>query len=252
MKTVPKYDVEGLVIVVAGGTTGMGLSAAQVLVANGAKVVVYSRSEANVAAAVAELGHHAVGLAGDATVSETAVQAVALAVEKFGRVDGLYHVAGGSGRARGDGPLHEISDEGWEYTCGLNLSSVIYSNRAVMRQLLAQGGGGVILNMSSVLGYSPSPKFFASHGYAAAKAAIMGLSKSTASYYAPQNIRVNVIAPALIETPMSRRACGDEEISDFVKRKQPLAGGRVGLPQDVDGAAVLIFRRRELATYSGQ
>lgn len=238
-----KYDVEGLVVVVMGGTTGLGLSAAQRLVENGAQVVVTSRSETNVHRALAELGPAARGFAADAATADAGERAVALAVEAFGRLDALYHVAGGSGRSRGDGPLHEMTDEGLAYTLELNLSSIILSNRAAVRRFLRQGGGGCILNMGSVLGWSPSPQYFASHAYAAAKAGIVGFSKATASYYAPQNIRVNVIAPALVETPMSQRAVGNDDIVNFVAAKQPLDGGRVGVPADVDGAALFLLSR---------
>lgn len=238
-----RYDVEGMSVVVMGGTTGLGLSAVQALVANGARVVVTSRSEANVQSALQTLGSGACGFAGDASQPETAEKAVALAVEKFGRLDALYHVAGGSGRSRGDGPLHEMTDAGLSYTLDLNLASLILSNRAAVRQFLQQGGGGCILNMGSVLGWSPSPEFFASHAYAAAKAGIVGFCQSIASYYAKQNIRVNVIAPALVETPMSQRAVGNEAIVRFVAAKQPLDGGRVGSPEDVEGAALFLLSR---------
>jgi NAD(P)-dependent dehydrogenase (short-subunit alcohol dehydrogenase family) len=97
--------------------------------------------------------------------------------------------------------------------------------------------------MGSVLGWSPSPEFFASHAYAAAKAGIVGFSKSIASYYAPHNIRVNVLAPALVETPMSQRAVGDAQIRQFIAAKQPLDGGRVGVPEDCDGAALFLLSR---------
>jgi NAD(P)-dependent dehydrogenase (short-subunit alcohol dehydrogenase family) len=72
----------------------------------------------------------------------------------------------------------------------------------------------------------------------------VGFSKSIASYYAKDNIRVNVIAPALVETPMSLRACGNDEIMDFIATKQPLDGGRVGVPADLDGAALFLLSRR--------
>ena len=84
---------------------------------------------------------------------------------------------------------------------------------------------------------------FPSHAYAAAKAGIIGFSKSIASYYARHDIRVNVIAPALVETPMAERACSNDEIVHFIKTKQPLDGGRVGVPADVDGAAVFMLSR---------
>jgi NAD(P)-dependent dehydrogenase (short-subunit alcohol dehydrogenase family) len=112
------------------------------------------------------------------------------------------------------------------------------SNRAAIKTFRSQGRGGTILNMSSVLGYSPSPVHFATHAYAAAKGAAISFTKSIASYYASDNIRVNVIAPGLIETPMSQRATGDAAIMDFIKTKQPLDGGRIGRPADLDGLAI--------------
>ncbi len=141
----------------------------------------------------------------------------------------------------GDGPLHEVRDEGIEATLRLNLHSVMLSNRAAVRQFLAQKSGGAILNMGSVLGWSPSREFFATHVYAAAKAAIVGFTKSAAAYYALHGIRMNVLAPALVETPMARRAAGDERILKFIATKQPLDGGRIGRPEDCDGAAVYLL-----------
>src|SRR5205823_5088489 len=94
------------------------------------------------------------------------------------------------------------------------------------------------LNMGSVLGYSPSPRFFATHAYAASKSAIIGFTKSCAAYYARQNIRFNAVVPALVETPMSERAANDSEVMDFIHSKQPLDGGRIGKPEDLDAAVV--------------
>src|SRR5439155_1788782 len=89
-----------------------------------------------------------------------------------------------------------------------------------------------------VLGWSPSPKYFSTHVYAAAKAAIIGFTKSIAACYASKRIRCNVLAPALVETPMARRAAGDREILKFITTKQPLDGGRIGQPEDLHAAAV--------------
>ena len=119
-------------------------------------------------------------------------------------------MAGGSGRRFGDGPLHELSLDGWNYTVALNLTSLMLSNQAAVRAFLAQGTGGTILNMGSVLGYSPSPVHFATHAYAATKSAVIGFTKSIAAYYARNDIRVNVLAPALVETPMAKRAAQDD------------------------------------------
>lgn len=184
------------------------------------------------------LGAKALAFAGDATHAETAERAIGEAVSAFGGFHGLYHVAGGSGRKAGDGPLHELTEEGWHATLQLNLTSVMLSNRAAVRQFLAQNSGGSILNMGSVLGARPSPRYFATHAYAAAKAAIVGFSTSLAAYYADANIRTNVLAPALVETPMAQRAAQDEGVQRFIRTKQPLDGGRIGQPEDLDAAAV--------------
>lgn len=236
-----EFGVADRSYVIVGGTTGLGFSAARALIANGARVGICSRSEGSVAKALEELGENAVGSSLDASESGSVGELIELTCARFGALHGLYHVAGGSGRAQGDGPLHELSDDGWEYTIRQNLTSVMLSNRAAVRRFREQEAGGVILNMGSVLGFSPSSRYFASHAYAAAKAGIEGFSKSLASYYAKENIRVNVIAPALVETPMSERAQENDAIMEFVKEKQPLDGGRIGAPGDLDSAVLCLL-----------
>src|SRR5207244_1587386 len=138
-------------------------------------------------------------------------------------------------------PLHEVTDDAVTATLQLNLHSMIFSNRAAIRAFLQRGTPGAILNMGSVLGWAPSPRFFATHVYAAAKSAVVGLSKAAAAYYAPHDIRVNVLAPALVETPMAQRAVNDPVIAAYIRSKQPLDGGRIGVPDDCDGAAVFLL-----------
>jgi len=225
-------------IVVIGGTTGIGLSACRAFIEHGAKVVAVGRNPDSCHEAQRQLGSAALVMTGDATHEATAPLAIQQAVNTFGSFDGLYHVAGGSGRRYGDGPLHELSLEGWNKTFELNLTSLMLSNQAAVRQFLHQKTGGTILNVGSVLGFSPSPTYFTTHAYAATKSAIIGFTKSIAAYYAKDNIRVNVLAPALVETPMSQRASQDTLIMDFIKTKQPLEGGRNGHPSDLDGAAL--------------
>ena len=197
-------------VVIIGGTTGLGLSAAKACVAAGASVVVCGRNPESAASAEASLGRRRRGcFVGDATDPATADAAIRLAIDAFGRFDALYHVAGGSGRRAGDGPLHEVTDDGIDATLRHNLTSLIYSNRA-------RGAGaswnaapaGRCSTWAACWGWSPSPKFFATHVYAAAKSAVIGFTKSCAAYYAPQDIRFNVIAPALVDTPMATAGGG--------------------------------------------
>jgi len=239
--TTESAALQDQVVWIAGGTSGMGLAAARCCVQAGARLVITGLEQPQLDAALAELEGRAVGLLADARRPESAEAAVALAVASFGRFDALYHVAGGSGRSRGDGALHELTEAGWDYTLELNLKSVMLSNQAAVRQFRAQGGGGVILNLASVLAWSPAPQHFASHAYAAAKAGIIGLSRSMAAYYAEENIRVNVIAPGLVETPMAKRALADETIMAFVRSKQPLDGGRAAAASDLDSAVLFLL-----------
>lgn len=225
-------------IVIIGGTTGLGLSSARAFVEEGASVIVVGRDAGNGQLAEAQLAGKGIAISGDATDPATAQAAIERCQDAFGGFDGLYHVAGGSGRRQGDGPLHELSLDGWNYTFSLNLTSLMLSNQAAVQAFLDQGTGGTILNMGSVLGYSPSPAYFATHAYAATKSAVIGFSKSIAAYYAHNNIRINVLAPALVETPMAQRAAQDDTILSFIHTKQPLDGGRIGQPGDLDGAAV--------------
>jgi len=231
-------------LVIMGGTSGMGLSAAKACIDEGARVVVTGRNEETAAAAAKELKENGKVAIADATKEDGAETAIKICNDTFGGFDGIYHVAGGSGRRFGDGPLHEMSLTGWQETLNMNLTSLMLSNRAAINYFLENKQAGVILNMGSVLGFSPSPKYFTTHAYAAAKSAVIGFSKSIASYYVAKNIRVNVIAPALIETPMSQRAVSDETISAFLKNKQPLDGGRTGIPEDTDGLAVFLLSDR--------
>ena len=248
----PSQSLQNRVVVVIGGTTGLGLSGAAACASAGAKVVVVGRNPESSVSALEQLPKgHAQALVGDATDPGTAAKAIDLAISEFGRFDALYHVAGGSGRRFGDGPLHELTDEGVAKTIDLNLTSLIYSNRAAVQSFLNRGVQGAVLNMGSVLGYSPSPEYFVTHAYAATKSAVIGLTRSCAAYYAKHGVRINVVAPALVETPMAQRAANDEIILEFIKTKQPLEGGRIGIPEDLD-AAVVFFLSDQSRYVTGQ
>src|ERR1051326_26376 len=122
-------QLENKNIVIIGGTTGIGLSAAKAFIDQGANVIVAGRNEENVEKAKASLGKNAQAISADARKADTAVNAINVCIEKFGGFDGLYHVAGGSGRRMGDGPLHELSLDGWNKTLELNLTSLMLSDR---------------------------------------------------------------------------------------------------------------------------
>ncbi|GIW80377.1 MAG: short chain dehydrogenase [Gemmatales bacterium] len=220
---------------IVGGTSGIGLASAGRFVEEGAQVVVAGLDPP--AGGASSKKSYFVRC--DATDSKQVDALFEEAVRQLGGLDVLFHVAGGSGRRFGDGPLHECTEEGFKQTIELNLTSVFLTNRRALQVFLSQGQGGVILNVSSVLAWSPAPEHFDTCAYAAAKGGILSLSRLAAARYARDGIRVNVLAPGLIATPMSARATTDPVIGSFLKGKQPLCGGP-GRPEDCAEAAVFL------------
>jgi NAD(P)-dependent dehydrogenase (short-subunit alcohol dehydrogenase family) len=230
------------------GSTGIAAASAERFAAEGASVFVLSRT-ADHARELAERIGAAGGIAAwqrAELTDEAAVEAaVAACVDRFGRIDGLFSVAGGSGRRFGDGPIHTVTKEAWERTVELNLTTQAVVARTVVTRMRAQepndsGTRGSVLFMGSVTTTDPAPEFFATHAYAAAKAAITGLMTTMAAAYLPDRIRVNLVSPGLTDTPMATRAAGDAAIRAYAARKQPLAGEMMD-PLEVAHAAVFLL-----------
>ncbi|MGE0128109.1 MAG: SDR family NAD(P)-dependent oxidoreductase [Blastocatellales bacterium] len=225
------------------GSTGIGAATARLAASEGASVFIVSLDEESCRSLADEIGcgYHAA----DLTRAGEVEQAVGNCLARLNRIDALFNLAGISGRKFGDGPIHECSEEGWDITIETNVKSMFLMCHAVVRQMLQQHVGanglrGVVLNMASVLAFSPEPKFFATHAYAASKSAIIGLTEAMAAYYAPSRIRVNAIAPALVRTPMSQRAQQNSELLEFIRTKQPLAEDLIEA-DDVARAAVFLL-----------
>src|SRR5579864_6923687 len=231
------------------GTTGIAEATALAAARQGDSIFVISRNESHcrdLSARLPDSGYHACDLRDEKAVE----QALVFCLEKFHRVDAVFNVAGISGRSFGDGPLHECTAEGWDMTIDTNARSMFLVCRAVLRHWLPAGTPGTILNMSSVLAFAPQAQHFATHAYAASKGAIVSMSLAMAAYYAPQKIRVNVIAPALVRTPMSARAQTNPELMEFVTHKQPLSGGM--LEADDVARAALFLLSEESRHITGQ
>jgi NAD(P)-dependent dehydrogenase (short-subunit alcohol dehydrogenase family) len=239
----------GRTCLIVGGTSGMGLATARRFLEEGARVVVCGRSQEKLdaaRAAVGDFGHdHFHGIAVD-VIDPTEVQSLFDQTLDLldHRLDVLFHVAGISGRRQGDAALHECTVEGWDAVLDANARSLFLTNRAAVRQMLTQplddhGLRGTVLNMGSVLGWSPAPEFFGTVAYAASKGAIRALTLNAAARYARDRIRFNLIAPALIETPMAGRAVADPAIRAYLATKQPMAEGP-GTPEDCAQAALFL------------
>ena len=234
--------------IIVTGATGIAAASARRFTAEGAAVAVVSRTASSCEALAEELtaaGAVAHAFSADLTDIPAAVAAIEGAIAALGRVDGLFNVAGGSGRRLGDAPLHELTTEAYEATMRLNATTHVTVSAPVLRAMLAQapdadGSRGAIVNMGSVLATQPVPELFGTHAYATAKGAVAALTTTTAAYYAADGIRVNMLAPALTTSRMSQRAAADEATQAFSRRKQPLAGGFIPA-EDVADAAVYLL-----------
>lgn len=229
-------------VVFVTGASGIAAAGARTYAASGASVFIISRSEDSCAALASEIESNS-GVASwataDLTDEDAAVEAFSQGLAAFGRIDGLFAVAGGSGRRHGDGPLHEVPLDGWVQTMEMNGHPAFLAARESVRSMLETGGGSIVF-VTSVLATSPVPSMFATHAYAAIKGAEIALTTSMAAYYASNAIRVNAIAPGLVDTPMARRAATDPAIVSFATRKQPLVGGLLGAQHIADAGLFLL------------
>lgn len=221
------------------GSSGIGAATARLAAERDVRVFLCSLDAAESAALAEELGQANHYHAGDLSDAAVAQAAVAKCLEHLGPIDAVFNVAGGSGRRYGDGPVHQITDDGWHKTFEINLTTMFNLTRAVLPGMMEHGGGSIV-QMATVTAFSPQPGHFATHAYAAAKGAVISLTKAMAAYYAPHAIRVNALAPGLVRTPMSQRAQNDESILELMRTKQPLASGLIE-PTDVARAAYFLM-----------
>ena len=238
------------------GSSGIAAETIKLAAEKGANVFFIGREKDRCQKFQEELntqGFNADYLVGDLTHEQVAIDLVSACISKYGRIDGLFNVAGISGRKFGDGPVHECTEQGWETTITTNVTTQYRMCREVVKQMLKQepdedGLRGTILNMSSILGISPEPKFFSTITYAAAKGAIISMSTSMASKYAKDKIRVNAIAPGLALTRMSERASKNDVIVDFMKEKQPLTEAVMDAKDVAEAAIFLLSNQSKVIT----
>jgi NAD(P)-dependent dehydrogenase (short-subunit alcohol dehydrogenase family) len=179
---------------------------------------------------------------GDVRDEAAVKRGVAECLDRFGQIDALMNVAGVSARAMGDGPLHQCTSEAWDAVMDLNAKGTFLMCHEVLGLWTKNRQAGVILNTGSVLARHPQREHFATVGYAASKGAIEAMSVAAAAYYAPEGIRINVIAPGLVHTPMTARAQGNSEINQYVIHKQPLRKGML-TADDIAKTACFLLRR---------
>ena len=222
-------ELNGEIALVTGASRGIGAAIADTLAARGATVIGTATTEAG-AAAIGErlkpLGGH--GRALDVT-DGAAVEALVEAIAKeFGAVTILVNNAG----ITRDNLLMRMKDEDWNAILDTNLSSIFRTSKAVMRGMM-KARKGRIVNIASVIGVRGNA---GQANYAAAKAGIIGFSKSMAREIGSRNITVNVVAPGFIETDMTRDLPDDAK----AKMAEEIALGRLGSPQDIAEAVAFL------------
>ncbi|MFE1244541.1 3-oxoacyl-[acyl-carrier-protein] reductase [Fictibacillus sp. NPDC058756] len=219
-------------VLVTGASRGIGRAIALYFAKNGAKVAVnYSGSEAKANEVVEEIkanGGTAFSIKADISSSEDVTNMVKSVIDEFGSLDVLVNNAG----ITRDNLLMRMKEEDWDAVINTNLKGVFLTTKAVTRQMMKQRNGRII-NIASIVGVSGNA---GQANYVAAKAGVIGLTKTTAKELSSRGITVNAIAPGFIETDMTGKL--EEGIKEDMLRNIPLA--RFGQPDDIAAAAAFL------------
>ena len=234
--------LEGQVVVItAAAGTGIGGAAARRCLEEGAQVVLSDQHHQRLAATRAELarahGDRVWSQPCDVT-DEAQVQAlIEAAAAHFGRIDVMVNNAGLGGTAS----VLDMTDEQWLRVLDVTLTGTFRCTRAALRQMVAQGHGGAVVNNASVLGWRAQP---GQAHYAAAKAGVMALTRCAALDVAPHGIRVNAVAPSLAIHPFLAKVTSEDLLADLASRE---AFGRAAEPREI--ANVIVFLASDYASY---
>lgn len=228
--------LENKVAIVAGGTRGIGLGIALEYVREGARVVLGGTTDRNGETAIKEI--EAAGGEGffvncDVSSLDDLDKIISQTVDRYGRLD-IYVANAGINDADKTHYL-DISPEQYDRIMNVNLRGMFFGGQKAAQQMIAQGNGGVIINMSSVNAYLALDSQFI---YTVSKGGIQQLTKVQAVALAPHDIKVNAIAPGPIETDLMRRVGSDKQLMDTILSRTPI--GRIGTPQECGRLAVFL------------
>ena len=230
-----------VVVITAAAGTGIGGAAARRCLEEGAQVVLSDQHEARLAATRDELaathGDRVWTQPCDVTRETQAAALIEAAAAHFGRIDVLINNAGLGGTAS----VLDMTDEQWVRVLDVTLTGTFRCTRAALRQMVAQGHGGAVVNNASVLGWRAQP---GQAHYAAAKAGVMALTRCAALDVAQHGIRVNAVAPSLATHPFLAKVTSEELLAELAARE---AFGRAAHPSEV--ANVIVFLASDYASY---
>jgi NAD(P)-dependent dehydrogenase (short-subunit alcohol dehydrogenase family) len=199
-----RFRLDGKVAIVTGAGRGLGRQMALSLADSGADVVCAARTASQIertAGDIAAMGKRAVAQPTDVRDSSQCDALIQRAVDEFGRLDIMLSNAGIGDMRGANAELWDVADDDWRDTLDVNLSSAFYCGRAAGKQMVAQGGGGVIINVASGTAMRAYPMSF---GYGAAKAGVIALTKSMSAMLVKHNIRVNCIIPGFVRQGPAR------------------------------------------------
>ena len=228
---------EGRVAVVTGGASGIGFGAAARMLREGAKVAVWDRDAAALAALSGKIGGTVHTEALDITDPEAVARAAQATFDALGRIDILVASAGITGP---NPPLWEYPIDAWKQVIDVNVNGLFYSNRAIVPFMLKNDYGRIV-NIASVAGKEGNPNMSA---YSTSKAAVIGLTKSLGKELAKTGIRVNCITPATVDTPILKQV--NQAAIDYMLSKIPM--GRFGTVEE--NAALICFLASEEMSFS--
>ncbi|MEO7133035.1 MAG: glucose 1-dehydrogenase [Vicinamibacterales bacterium] len=233
------------VALITGSSSGIGRATAEAFAAKGASVVVAARREDELGALVAEIkarGGKASAIRTDVSVAKDVEQMVAHAVKAFGRLDYAVNNAGIEGKWAG---IADLAEDDWDSVLDINLKGAFLCMKHEAKAMLDSGQGGAIVNIGSVNSFLGFPTGAA---YVASKHGLIGLTTSVSAELAPQGIRVNLVCPGIIDTPMhhrARKSLGDEVYDRAVLPSVHLR--RAGRPEEI--ARSIVFLCSDEASY---